>query len=361
MNYPLNGCMSEILALTRAGKLGNATALIQNSLGSPDLSEAAPGMKTGSPVDIRTKLLALHRPEIVPERRERRKPQDGAAHGLRRHCLTSAGGSLDYLLYVPSHIDRPLPVVIMLHGCTQSAEDFARGTRMNELAEEVGFVVAYPEQKQSANAQKCWNWFRPGDQVKGAGEPALIAGITREIIADHRVDASRVYIAGLSAGGAAAAIMAGTYPELYAAAGIHSGLACGSARDLPSALAAMRGKGKRRSGPVQPYVPLITFHGDRDSTVHPANSEQIHAAWASAPELASLERKVDEGLTSSGRRYHKTSLVDSDCRSLAENWEIIGAGHAWAGGSPAGSYTDPSGPDASREMVRFFFQHHKSR
>ncbi len=213
---------------------------------------------------------------------------------MSRHSFRSGPSKLDYLLYDPSQVEVARPLIIMLHGCTQSAEDFARGTRMNELAEEEGFVVAYPEQTQAGNAQKCWNWFRPGDQMKGAGEPAMIAGITRQIIAEHAIDPGRVYVAGLSAGGAAAAIMASVYPEIYAAAGIHSGLACGSATDLPSAFVAMSGKGIPWTDGTGAYVPLITFHGDRDNTVNRANSEHIHAVWKSAPEIVSLERKVDE-------------------------------------------------------------------
>ncbi|MGB3739771.1 MAG: PHB depolymerase family esterase [Pontixanthobacter sp.] len=362
MTYPIGDQMGQILALTRAGKLNDATALIQRSLGSASLHREGPKARPGSPIDIRALgPLTLPEPQTVTHAGKGTEQRTAPATNMRKHSFDAGRGRLDYLLYVPSHVEVTMPLVVMLHGCTQSAQDFAHGTRMNELAVEMGFVVVYPEQTQAGNAHKCWNWFRPGDQMRDMGEPAMIAGITREIIANHAIDPARVYVAGLSAGGAAAAIMANVYPEIYAAAGIHSGLACGSARDLPSAFAAMKGSGRTRTDGTGAYVPLITFHGDRDTTVHPANSEQIHAMWKSAPELASLERKVNDAVSPAGRRYSKTALVDHTGRSFAEHWEVADAGHAWAGGSPNGSYTDSSGPDASRQMLRFFLQHRLAR
>ena len=358
MSYPFDPKMDEILALTRAGKLADATAMIQRSLGASGSEQPS----TKVPIDIRPHgplalpgPIDLRRP-CEPEARAARSPVAGQGSG--RRSFRGAAGSLEYLLHLPSHGDEPMPLVIMLHGCTQSAEDFARGTKMNALADELGFIVAYPEQTKSANMQKCWNWFRQSDQSKASGEPAVIAGITREIIANHPVDPGRVYVAGLSAGGAAAAIMAHAFPDIYAAAGIHSGLACGSAKDLPGAFAAMQGNGQRhRPTARQTYVPIITFHGDRDSTVHPTNSDQIHAAWESMPAIAGLERKIADGKSQSGSSYRKIVILNADGRSMSESWSLKGAGHAWSGGSPTGSYTYPQGPDASREMLRFFLQH----
>ena len=269
-------------------------------------------------------------------------------------------GSRGYKLYVPSgYHGQAVPLVVMLHGCTQSPDDFAAGTRMNVLAEEHTCLVAYPAQAASANASKCWNWFRPSDQQRGQGEPSLIAGITRQIMRDYSVDPERVYVAGLSAGAAAAAIMGMTYPDLYAAIGVHSGLACGAAGDLPSAFAAMRqgeAVAARGSGEYRRMIPTIVFHGDQDSTVHPRNGDQVIEQSRASP-MTDLRTTVQRGRVPGGHTYSRTLHADARGQVILEQWVIHGAGHAWSGGSPAGSYTDPRGPDATREMLRFFLEH----
>ena len=355
----LNESMAEALRLTRSGNLMEATALLQAALGSggyPPSPKATGDVITLVPKRIMLRGLGSGEPGTAAKPAARaREPGDAAR--LDEHIYRVSQGSLTYWLYRPADVAANAPLVVMLHGCTKSSQDFARGTGMNLLADELGFLVAYPQQNPAANPQKCWNWFRPGDQQRDRGEPAQLAGITRQIVAEHAVDPDRVYVAGLSAGGAAAAIMAAQYPDLYAAVGVHSGLACGAARDLPSALAAMqRGGGTARPiGACQPFVPVITFHGSRDATVNEVNSRQIVAA-ASAASTTALEVQVEKGCTKSGRIYSRAQHLDGEGAALIEQWTIEGLGHAWSGGSVSGSYTDPSGPDASRAMIEFFLK-----
>ena len=268
--------------------------------------------------------------------------------------------------------EAPLPLVVMLHGCTQSAEDFAAGTQMNRLAEEHGFLVAYPEQPASANMSRCWNWFKTEDQMRDSGEPSLIAGIVNEIAQAHQVDRRRIFVAGLSAGAAMAVILGEAYPEMFAGVGVHSGLPFACASDIPSALAAMKGgrsgmaglAGLTNAAPgvrtkTTQATPTIVFHGDRDHTVQHSNGSAIvqqasDAYAATTGDKSALESTNQRGTATGGRAYSRTIMTDPTGQPYLEFWTLHGAGHAWSGGSPAGSYTDGKGPDASAEMVRFF-------
>lgn len=265
---------------------------------------------------------------------------------------SNAAGTRAYKLYVPSNYTgkQAVPLVVMLHGCTQDPVDFASGTQMNQLAEEMGCLVAYPAQSQQANSSRCWNWFHEKDQMRDQGEPSIIAGITRDIMASHNIDPAQVYVAGLSAGGAMATIMGTVYPELYAAVGVHSGLPFAAAHDLPSALAAMKGKFATPRAPGT-SIPIIVFHGDRDTTVSPAAGDAVLAQGKASNARDIL---IEPGKVPEGHAYTRTVHRQADGTPQAEQWLIHGAGHAWSGGSARGSYTDAKGPDASREMMRFF-------
>ena len=275
---------------------------------------------------------------------------DGAQFVAR--SFACAAGARSYKLYIPASAPtRPNGLIVMLHGCKQNPDDFASGTAMNAVAETHGLIVAYPSQNASANASSCWNWFSPPDQVRDRGEPAIIAGITRELISEFGIADNRSFVAGLSAGGAMAAIMGQTYPDLYAGVGIHSGLAYGSATDVMSAFATMRGDAARNAYAPSARVRTIVFQGSADGLVHPSNAERIVAQ--AAPEHRS-RKSAPQRMQVNGRYCTRTEIAGADGSPVVEYWLIEGAGHTWSGGHPSGTYTDVSGPNASTEMVRFF-------
>ena len=298
---------------------------------------------------------AARRPVAVPVPKVAGQPERSAPGSFVDGRFATPHGTLGYKLYTPrGSARRRMPLMVMLHGCAQTAGDFATGTGMNALADEFGFLVLYPEQSAAANLGRCWNWHRPGDQARGRGEPAAIAALTRHAIAIGRANPARVYIAGISAGGAAAAIVAAAYPDLYAAVGVHSGLPRGTVSTLGDALSAMRtGISSGAAGKAARPQPTIVFHGDRDQIVHPGNAGGfLSHLQRSRP--GPLTSRSERGRSAGGRDFTRTLHRNGKSEVLLEEWTVHDSGHAWSGGRPGGSHTDPAGPDASRAMVRFF-------
>ena len=364
-NHSISETIDRALAAagldTRHGSVKTVMETIRKALGRSGVERAV-----GAPVP----------PVDVPRRPVPSDPLDAARtaapprEGRFLHdTYAGAAGTRDYKLYVPgSYRGEPMPLVVMLHGCQQDADDFAAGTRMNELAQTQGFLVAYPQQAANANGAHCWNWFVPQQQQRHGAEPSILAGVVERIGQDYRVDARRIYVAGLSAGAAMAVVLGVTYPDVFAAVGAHSGMPFGAAHDVGSALAAMRGRApaastvqaaQRRAGalPSGRSVPTIVFHGDGDQTVRASNGQAIvdqaladHARHDGTP----LTTQVIEQLSAQGRDCTSTVYLDDSGRPHVEHWVLHGGSHAWSGGSSQGSYADELGPDASAQMVRFF-------
>jgi poly(hydroxyalkanoate) depolymerase family esterase len=398
-----NDFVAEILRATgslRSGDPAGVTAIIQNALSAAGLTGSAGDAPSGNPnpaihephtppvgarhgaIHFPPRPVRLRKPlgEVIRTLRAGGKGLglDGMMPGLGRSVPTQepplpdgamfldlryscAAGARRYRLYIPSSAGEGLQgLIMMLHGCTQSPEDFAAGTGMNALAEEHRLLIAYPAQSRGDNSMSCWNWFRPGDQMRDTGEPAIIAGLTESVRVQYAIPNGRVFVAGLSAGGAMAAIMGETYPELYEAIGVHSGLAYGSANDVMSAFTVMRGQvgielppsNKHGAAGTESHPRMIVFHGSADTTVHPANAERIVAAARCAAPMGAS--RTERGATGEGRGYRRTVETRPDGTAGIECWMIEGGGHAWSGGHPSGSYVDPDGPDASAVMVRFF-------
>jgi len=394
MNEQMQSGMEEATRLTQQGRLDEATAAIQRALGGTFVPTGAPAGSGDGSIDVTSRVVRrvqrgpaaggqapVHKPAartapspnvrpgrvgLLPKTTAVRATPADVPEGARfvERSYTNGAGSRSYKLYVPSgYVGQAVPLIVMLHGCTQNPDDFATGTRMNGLAEENTFLVAYPAQSGNANMQRCWNWFQAADQQRGRGEPSIIAGITKQVMDEYEVEEGRVYVAGMSAGGAMAAILGATYPDLYAAVGVHSGLAPGSAHDLSSAFTAMRQGGPvvaqpENTGQRRRILPTIIFHGDGDTTVHPRNGERLLAHLDAGNRNGSSPRvNTRRGGVPGGYEYTRFTYRDASGRDLVERWSVHGLGHAWSGGSYPGSYTDPKGPDASAEMLRFFRQH----
>ena len=375
MNETLQNLMREATRLTQSGNLKEATQVIQRALGdagraptppvttppSPSVTGTPPIILDGCVFEVSNDEAAkskAHSPEETQAQAMYASAGKRNSHPLGEFIdgsHTHASLTRRYKLYTPpGSFGENLPLVVMLHGCTQNPDDFAAGTGMNELARSQGCYVLYPEQSANANPQRCWNWFKHNHQSRGRGEAALLASMTLEVMQGQGMDARRVYIAGLSAGGAMAAIVAAAYPEIFAAVGVHSGLAVGAAGNVAEALAAMKsGAAVNKTTVSTSAVPAIVFHGDQDRTVHPRNGEQVIAAL----QADGVER-LEQGISTQGRSFTR-SCHGRNGADFAELWVLHGGGHAWSGGSATGSYTDPSGPDASAEMLRFFRDHVK--
>jgi poly(hydroxyalkanoate) depolymerase family esterase len=290
--------------------------------------------------------------------------------------VKNSSGSRNYRLWIPAGYTgkERRPLVMMLHGCTQTPDVFAAATGMNSIADENNFFVVYPEEPASANALKCWNWFDAAHQSRAQGEPSLLAEIVNHVRADFKVDARRVYVAGFSAGAAMAVIMGATYPDLFAAIGIHSGIAYKAATNLSEARPAMAQGGPDAArlgqladeamGHTKHTMRLILFQGAKDNLVAPLNAARIIAQWAQADDLIDdgkdnnsvdeIADKTTESVTAGGYAYKKSVYNDGKGRPLLEAWMIQELKHAWSGGAAGASYTDPKGPNACEEMWRFF-------
>lgn len=286
-----------------------------------------------------------------------------------------------YIVYTPLHyqVGTVAPLVVMLHGCTQSVEDFATGTQMNQLAEQHGFIVVYPRQTPKENRNRCWNWFTSSHQMRGRGEPASIAGVVQALVEQTTrwtIDTNRIYVAGISAGASMAVILGATYPDVFAAIGVHSGIEYQAAKKLTDALTVMRRGGPdpalqgqiahEAMGNFTRCVPTIVFHGTRDSTVSPINGDQTVQQWMRTNQLAlngmyqadfHNPNKMVEDQVPGGRGYTVSTWTDTKGEEIQVYWKVQGLGHAWSGGSSRGSFTDPSGPDASLAMYQFFMDH----
>ncbi len=370
--------------LTTQGKLAEATMAIQRALsGSQAGAHTKPQRSGGATVAVVEDPQVLD--GLVRDASASSVQADDRRGRFLPSSFTGATGTRAFKVFAPAGFaGESLPLVVMLHGCTQDPDDFAAGTRMNTLAQEAGFFVLYPAQAPRSNAQKCWNWFSPADQRRGGGEPALLAGMVRHVMQTHPIDADRVYVAGLSAGGAMAAILANEYPDLFAAAGVHSGVPAGAAHDVASAFSVMKsGPAAAASWPSAEATrwptpareaeasassrvraaPVIVFHGDADATVAAINGDAIIAAALGS--VDAIAERAGNGAMGGKRRVARTvwraADAGADAPALAEHWVVHGAPHAWSGGDSSGSYTDPDGPDASREMLRFFLAHPRRR
>lgn len=311
---------------------------------------------------------------VMPTRRT--EVAAGGGGTWERFSHSGPGGSRPYFLYTPPGLDAAVatPLVVMLHGCTQTAADLARSTTMNEVADRHGFVVVYPQQSGRHNPQSCWNWFLPAHQGRGSGEPAVIAGIAGEVTASSSgqpIDHDRVFLAGMSAGGAMAAVLGSTYPELFAGMAVHSGLPFAAATSQEAAFGAMaRGAGSSGRASVigamgerARVIPTFVIHGTADPVVSPVNGDRLVEQWLEANGLATRDSFQDKlsrpttavpGQVHDGHAYTRYCWRNRSGRIILEYLKVAGLGHAWSGGAQGVAWTDDRGPDASTAIWEFF-------
>ncbi|GHO88421.1 extracellular catalytic domain type 1 short-chain-length polyhydroxyalkanoate depolymerase [Dictyobacter formicarum] len=304
-----------------------------------------------------------------------------SSSSFTQYTYNGPAGSRPYYVYTPANyqVGTAVPMIVMLHGCTQNPTDFANGTQMNALADQKQFIVVYPQQTSTYNSSSCWNWFQTADQARGSGEPAIIAGIAQTVeqtTSQWTIDSNRVYVAGMSAGAAMSVIMGATYPDIFAAIGVHSGLEYQAATSLTSATTAQSQGGPNPTqqgqaaynamGSAARVVPTIDFQGQSDYTVYPVNGDQVIQQWMQTDHLASngsynasfsSPSTNTNGQVSGGYSYTVQTWNDNSGSEIEEYWKINSMGHAWSGGSSSGSYTDPKGPSATNAMYTFFMNH----
>jgi poly(hydroxyalkanoate) depolymerase family esterase len=359
MTLRIQDAVADAMARLKTSDVTGATSAIRDALmGNTSSQRATPGHPFGRPVsrrlgDVLNALKSTRGQFPSPVSRQIRKTGEVDPRFTSR-SLNSVAGKMGYKLYVPEHRDRELALVLMLHGCTQDPDDFARGTQMNRLADEFGLVVAYPHQPRSANVNGCWNWFDRRHQSAGSGEPAMLAALARALSQEFGIPPDRVFAAGLSAGAAMADVLAETHPETFSRVGLHSGLPHLAAHDVMSAFSAMKGDAKAgRRTSTGPASRKIIIHGSADPTVHPSNGDAIFEHMRARQPGSSI---VLSDAETGGRKSTRQILLGPSGEALAEHLLIEGAGHAWSGGDAGGSYADPMGPDASREIVAFFLR-----
>ena len=363
-----------------AQMMGDATEMMYGSH-FLNATEAMQRAFIGAPAAPRSTHSSTHVLDaLLPERCANpastgAQPLAPEAPGSFERIALMLGGALHhYWLYVPpdaqadadASAPAPMSLVLMLHGCSQEAAEFAAATEMNTAAAAANALVLYPEQARGANPGGCWNWFEPENQHRGQGELGVVVAMLRDVMARHSVDAQRVYAAGISAGGAMAALLAREYPELFAAVGVHSGLQAGAADNMMAALSAMNNGAKlgtaehNGAASATPLPALIVFHGDADTTVDAKNGEQlVEAALQTAlGDKNAAVQETQQGQSDAGQRFTRHLYRASDSAPvLVEHWLLHNGGHAWSGGSAKVGQTDPKGVSATQEMLRFFLEH----